>query len=485
MIRIPQLPALPNERSLIWPDYRLAVNGAPCPVRECRVSAMPFNRPFPGKDRQRSLDQTELAGFAHFYSDEAVRIAVEAEFGFERAVLRPLARGIQPEVKGRQIVFTLDRPGHYVLELDSEHRALHLFFDPPGEWPEAESATWHFGPGVHCPGVIRLRDNDTVFLDPEALVYGSLYGENVRNVAITGGGTLDGSHEERVLEHCYETYTKSTVKFYHSSGIRLEGITILNSACWSVNFFDCADVEVERIKIVGQWRYNTDGIDIVNSRRVAIRNSFVRSFDDAIVLKGIDHWFAGRPDWVCGRNVEDIAVTGCVLWCGWGRTCEIGIETSAPEFRRIRFEDCDLIHNSAAAIDLQNGMEAEIHDVVFRNIRVEYQADTMPEIMQNSDEMKYEPGDRRGLAYLINSENHHFLPGDLPYGATRDILFENIRVFAEPGVPKLPVRIASYSPEAVYRNHTIRNLTINGRRIVSPDQLDWHSEGPVENTVLE
>src|SRR5271157_3515454 len=57
----------------VWPapvgeklceDYELRVNGQPVPVCACRVSAVPFNQVWPGY--QRPLDQTEIAGFAHW-----------------------------------------------------------------------------------------------------------------------------------------------------------------------------------------------------------------------------------------------------------------------------------------------------------------------------------------------------------------------------------------------------------------------------------
>ena len=55
-------------------DYTVHINDVPYTVKSCRVSKVPFNRPWPGK--QRSADQTELAGFVYFYGDEKVTIKV-------------------------------------------------------------------------------------------------------------------------------------------------------------------------------------------------------------------------------------------------------------------------------------------------------------------------------------------------------------------------------------------------------------------------
>ena len=71
--------------------------------------------------------------------------------------------------------------------------------------------------------------------------------------------------------------------------------------------------------------------------------------------------------------MEDIRVENTICWCGWGRTLEIGLETVAPAYRRISFLNCDLIPNSAVALDIQAGDFAEISDVTFENVRVEYQ----------------------------------------------------------------------------------------------------------------
>ena len=49
-------------------DFRVLVNGEEVPVYTCRISRIPFNRPFPGY--QRPIDQTEEASFVNIVSDE-------------------------------------------------------------------------------------------------------------------------------------------------------------------------------------------------------------------------------------------------------------------------------------------------------------------------------------------------------------------------------------------------------------------------------
>jgi len=500
MLNIPELPHPPHKLYRINPTeshlYTLTLNGQPCPVRKCFVSAHPFNRVWPGK--QRDFSQAEEAAFAFFSTDGAVEAEVEVAEDFTgEAVIRPLSAGIKVARNGRKLKFTLPGPGQFVLETGSDHNVLQIFADPVWKTTDAEkkNATYSFGPGIHFPGRIVLKSGDSVYIDPGALVYGEIFGLNVENVRIFGGGILDGSTEERVFGECYEPYPVSTFKFYRSKNIRVEGVTILNSACWTMNFFCCSDIEIDRVKITGQWRYNTDGIDLCSVQRAKITNSYVRSFDDTIVLKALDFYRFQDGMWETGRNEEDIEVRSCVLWCDWGRTCEVGIETGAKEYRNIIFEDCDLIHNSHVAIDIQNGCGADIHDVIFRDLRVEYQAHREASVYQESDDMVYDPNPKYCVPTLIWSDNNEFSlkAFDPEYdvinhgpGCTHDILYENIQVFAEDGLPgKLPVHICCTVPGTPFFNHTIRNLTVNGRKVTSFDEFAYETNDDVRNTVLE
>ncbi len=484
--RLHEIPEVCGTDPLRSELYRATVNGAPCGVRICRVSAVPFNTD--RLPRQRPPDQTEIAAFMTFSGSGPARIRVKSSRAFAKATVRPLGRGIEPRTEGEEVEFTLPRPGQYVLELDSEHHALHLFYDPPTEVSEKSEVTRFFGPGAHFPGRIDLVSGDRVYIDPGAVVYGSIHALHVRDVKIFGGGVLDAGVHERVFwNDCVRWAAQCAVMLIGCEEVELRDIVILDSPIWTVGVFDCEKVLIDRIKVVGQWRYNTDGIDLVNSSAVTVRNSFIRSFDDGICLKGLDWAFADYGDWQWrrGHRIEDIRVSGCVVWCGWGRSLEIGIETDTPEYRDIVFEDCDLIHNSCVAIDIANGYGAPIHEVAYRDIRVEFQADTRPEIIQTTEEQRYEPDGRKQPPNLFTSHNYHYLPFPSPWGETYDILLEDIRVFAEPGVGKLKLRMCSYSPEPGLRNHVFRNLTVNGEKIRNVEQLDYETEGGVDVPVFE
>ncbi len=472
MIYLPKVPAHPDPRlglSYCCPLYTVTVNGQPCDVHSCRVSAVPFNQVWPGY--QRSVNQTEEAGWIRIYGDEAVTVTVKCLLPIQKAVLRPLSKQVQPVQQGDTLTFTLTQNGSYVLEPNGEHNALHIFFDTPQTWPEKENATFYFGPGVHFPTLLTLHSGDSVYLDPEAIVFTAVYARDAENVHIFGGGVLDDSGEERLDEACYEGHSKGNLRMYNMRKLRIEGVVLQNSANWVLALYDSEDVVIDGIKIVGQWRYNTDGIDLTNTSRVLLQNCFVRSFDDTIVVKAIYNHTACR----------DIRVEHCVLWCGWGKTLELGLETSAIEYCNISFIDCDLIHNDTGALAISNGNYADIHDILYRDIRVEYNADSMTNKLQASPEDIYE-GQPGHMAHLLRIRNSKFAQGydyitiaderDANYGQCHAITYRNIQVQLDEGLPMPTVHFISESDTAPITDITVDGLFVNGKRITAMDQLN-------------
>ena len=107
--------------------------------------------------------------------------------------------------------------------------------------------------------------------------------------------------------------------------------------------------------------------------------------------------------------VEDVTVERCVLWCGWGKTIEPGIETWAPHFRNVRFSDCDLIRNAGSAINVSAGGSALMENFVFENIRVEMQTDNLPSVLQKTDEQRYDAAGRTEFPELVKIDNHNYV----------------------------------------------------------------------------
>lgn len=398
-------------------------------------------------------------------SDEPVEFVVDYD-GREGALVRPLHSGVTPRSKEGKTSFTITQPGGYVLELPDEHACVHIFVDRPKDFSVYGTPTRYFGAGVHEVGKLTLQSGDRIFIDEGAYVKGVLFGQNVTDVKIYGYGRLDGGAEERKNSRCYEDDTNGCIKFYNSENVLIEGVMLTDSAVWVCNLFHCRNVKVDNVKIVGHWRYNTDGIDVVNSSSVVIENCFIRAFDDAITLKGIAYY----PD----APITDITVKNCRLWCGWGRTLEIGLETVAEKYADIRFYDCDLIHNSAVALDIQSGDYAEICNVTYRNIRVEYSKSTTPEVMEIPLGAEYtgkgklhvptlikictQPYALEGEEYAEYAAKHEALRRGR-YSFIHDILFDGITVYLEEGVP-FPDILTDVVPPATLGKVTVKNITI-------------------------
>ena len=113
-------------------DLKVYAGGIPLPVHEDYVSAVPYNRRWPG--HQRTKDQRELAYFVRFEADEPAEIRVVPRKSFHKVVVRPLSKNIVPAVINGESRFTLSTPGGYTVEIDGTHHALHLFADLPKDY---------------------------------------------------------------------------------------------------------------------------------------------------------------------------------------------------------------------------------------------------------------------------------------------------------------------------------------------------------------
>jgi hypothetical protein len=323
------------------------------------VSKYPINQIWPGY--QRPLNQTEIASFAYFDFKGEVIIKITSNKEIKTLDIRPKAYGIKSTIKGNSIEFKLSKPSQFVVEVNGYHNALHIFANPIETFniDKKDPKVHYFGPGIHEAGVINLKSNETVFIDGGAIVYGVINSENTRNIKILGRGILDASKIERGKAPEMITL-KRVVNAY------ISGIILRDPHLYAVVPNWCDSITINNIKLIGLWRYNTDGIHPENSINITIRNSFVRTFDDAIVFSGSRIAYDQHY-----TNMENIIVDSCVIWNDWGRALEIGAGTVADTIQNISFSNCYIPHFTAVAMDIQNCDRAYIKDVHFKDIYIE------------------------------------------------------------------------------------------------------------------
>ncbi len=456
-------------------DYTVSVNGTPVPVYTARISKFPFNRVWPGY--QRAIDQTELVSFVNLVSNEPLTLTVTATRPHERVRIKPYSRGIAPVEADGKITFTLPENGQFVLECDSYHGCLYIFNSAPIAPPAPASVTHYFGPGVHFPGKITLHSHESVYVDRDALVFGCIYAEDAEDIHIFGNGLFDDAGEGRMNSPCYEAFTNGNIKLYDCRDVRIEGVLLRDSAIWCLNLFHCFDVKVDDIKIFGQWRYNTDGVDIVNSQRITIKNSFIHSFDDTVTIKGIDRY-------ATTDNLH-MLVENCILWCDWGKTCEIGLETACREYRDITFRDCDILRAGNTALDIQNGDCAAVSEILFEDIRVEYNAFDTDARYQGCDEQIYDGEGTIQIPRLVSIMNFRFRspemvaawgdPSDyvdltgIPQASVRHVVCRNIQVYYDEAIPltedgryQVPIVVCSSVEGVRLADIRLENISVNG-----------------------
>lgn len=309
-------------------------------------------------------------------------IEVRARFDIRWVDIRPKSAGITPVIAPdhERFHFRLDRPIPLTIEFNGDwQRVIHLFGNPPEKDPPKPDTpnVRYFGPGVHEPGLIELRDNETLYLAAGAWVKGIVAAVGSRNIAILGRGVLDGSGVPRRRQATKQQEAqpappatavnygnrRNMIYFEGADNARVEGITIVNSQTWTFNARRSNGLRVDGIRILnGHGPCSTDGIDLVSSSDALVENVFIRTNDDNVVVKNLDD-----------REVHDITVRKAVLWnepCG--NALEIGFELRSAPIRKILFQDIDIIRvERGSAISIHNGDSSTVEDITFDNIRVE------------------------------------------------------------------------------------------------------------------
>ncbi len=426
------------------------------------------------------VHDSPVGAIASFSFWGTVEVAITPRQDVKAVDIRPRSWGIWPTLEGNVIRFSLSEPGNFSIEINHDlQRPLFLFANPPETnrpKPDAPGVRYFAAGKVHSPGVIELRDNETAYIGGGAIVHGAILARGSRNIKVLGRGILDGTEMRGFVKSGSQRF----VHLEDCSGVTMEGIILRNSPTWQIVPIRSDSISIANVKIVSASD-NGDGIDLVRSRNVRIRNCFIRTAADCVAVKAVgDGSNAGT------RNVE---VSGCVFWSAeGGNAMEIGFELHADEVRNIAFTNCDVIHvEDGAVFGIHNGDQATVSDVRFENVRVEdvrrklidlaivlsrYSQDRPTdarEIERRSLEGAWEgvltvPEEQR--AECAKSRGH-----------IRDIVFRDIRVID--GLFPFSL-VCGFDDQHRIENVTVAGLWIQGIEITSPEEGRFYVENADE-----
>lgn len=334
--------------------------------------------------------------------------------------------------------------------------------------------------GVFLTGTLQLRDNVNLFIDRGGTLKGSMnlgdyalngrtvgliYTQHVRNVSITGEGTIDGNGDSfmeldqaKRIDSAGRSWTRQKNQFRRvdqgigdgpvvpkdrpfqmiifsaCSNVTVRGVTITNSPFWTVHFADCDGVILSGVRIWCNLLVpNNDGVDFTSSSNIVMSDCDIRTGDDCIAITGYSHHF-NLPGYNELRHpCENIVVTNCLL-VSRSAAIRIGGFDQNP-MRNLIFNNIT-ITNSNRGIGIFARDEGSIENLTFSNMIIETRLHT---------------GDWWG-----NGEPIHLsavrLTKDVPLGGIRNIKFENIICRGEAGM------LVYGSEESIIENVSFRDV---------------------------
>ena len=239
--------------------------------------------------------------------------------------------------------------------------------------------------GDYVSGTIYLKNDVTLWIDEDSALLGSLnpfdyikdpdakwtaliFAIGQKNIGIEGGGTVDGrgfSIATRFIDFVHlgvieddlrndrlqEAKRPENIHFYKCEGIVIRDILLKDPGCWNQQYDKCRDILVERVHVDAKSYWNNDGIDIVDSSDVIIRDCFFDAADDVYCFKSHSN------DGVS----ENILVENCV-----GRSSANGIKFGTytrGKFKNFKFKNIKISDTYRSAITIATVDGATIEDV--------------------------------------------------------------------------------------------------------------------------
>lgn len=439
-------------------DTKVRVNGQECFVYDTNVNHTRawLSNYYPPQSR------TPVAYF-DFEGTVEIQVAVP-NIDIENVKISPLSYGIEPIVdkEAHTVTFRVETPDAYTLQFNnSPERAVHIFayaIEENAPDPDDPNVIY-LGPGEWDIDTISLKSGQSVYLAGGCVAHGAIVGNFVSDVKVYGHGILDGSK----YEGWKGMAANVPLKFDYCDGVTIEDVIVLNPNAWVCQGYNSKNGVIDGVRIISS-RPNGDGISLQSCENFEVKNGFVRSWDDSLVVKNYD------------RNSTNIHFSNMQLWTDLAQSMEIGFETNKGNkedstITDITFENITVLNNfHKPVISVHNADDALLDGILFKDIMVEHE--------------EVGSGDCN-LPYLIDIcivQNNNWST-TTERGNVRNVTIENVTFLegAEKGS-----RIMGYDSEHTVENVVIRNLNLFGKEVKSAEDGNFMIyDESVSNVVFE
>lgn len=411
---------------------------------------------------------TSVASF-DFLGKVHVVIQIKDDYVVNTASVHPLVYDIDVTITNKTIEFYLEYPANYTIQINDPvpqnnasgsviQEAIHLFANPietdpiTAEMAALDDDIIYIGPGVWKTDTIPLESGKTVYIAGGALVYGQFNAYGLSDITIRGRGFISGS----IYPRNEASQRAIPIELQQSENVYIEGIAFLDPAGWTIHAQQTTNLIIDNIKII-TGRPNGDGISIQSSHDVVVRNSFVRTWDDSLVVKNTNN-----------LPTSNILFTNNIIWTDLAQSMEVGYEAYGPSMENIVFEDITVLHNyHKAVMSIHNADQADIKDVHFRNITIEdaYQVgDIWTETYDNF------------FIDLTIGFNADWSKSEFVRGTISDVYFENIKVLNEKKINNdaydLRIRMNGFDQNKNISNINFKDVEFHGLPITTADVVN-------------
>lgn len=423
---------------------------------------------------QVDMHQVRPASMAFFDLEGAAEVEISCLYTEVESVnIAPASRKTSYKSQGRTINFNLIGPQKLSIEINGDiFRNLHLFANPiEVDAPQPEDSnvvvvqpgihrkpdllrllrnpvdrsssetpkTLYFAPGTHYieETVLPIPSGTTVYLAGGSALVGSLVCEDVHDVTIRGRGVIYLADFHR-----YSAFRGIRIVF--SQSIKVEGITVIDPPHYSIFVGQSKRIAIDNFKSFSTRGWS-DGIDIMSSSDVAIRDVFMRNSDDCIAIYGSRWDFYG--------DTRNISVRDSILWADVAHPLMIGTHgdhaRNGDVIENIIFTNIDILNHHEpqetywGAMAINAGDRNKVCNVLYENIRVE----------------RIEQGQLIDVRVVYNKD-YNPEPGT----SIRNITFRDISYSGEAN----PSRIYGFDEKRTVEGVTFINLKVNGELLSAP-----------------